>query len=116
MAIFNQGKMVAHGPVYQADTINIGTISGVQDTLALMQQLRLQLEQAAKGGALDAYKSKAAQIQLDEAISVAQSSEPDKNMIHDKLEAAANIIKDTVSVANLFGALTKLAGLVSAIL
>src|SRR5437762_1031087 len=93
MATFHQEKMVAHGPVYQADVINIGQISTLQDAVTLIDRLRLQLAQAGEQGALDPSRCQAAQAHLTQAIVIAQGPQPDKKTIRDRLETAAKIIK-----------------------
>lgn len=116
MATFNQDQMTVHGSVYQADTINIGQISNMQDVHSAIQELRDQLALASREGAIDLTKGQAVTTLLDHAAATTRTPQADKNVIREKLEAAASLLKDTAAVAGLFAAITKLAGMVGALL
>jgi hypothetical protein len=95
------------GVQYVADTINFGNVQNKFDVISGIEAIRTNLRKAEEAGGISKEKSDFAQTKILEATQEAKSASPDKHRIRSLLNAAAEAIKDTVSVATLFEALTK---------
>jgi hypothetical protein len=108
MASFNQtGQTVEQQN--NADVINIGAIASRSELLAQIDAIRRQLNVAAGSGQIDRDKQKLADEYIAEALTEAQKPVPNKLAVRDKIELAKNVVKDVVSVAGLYEALSKAA-------
>jgi hypothetical protein len=99
-----------------ADTINFGNVQNKFDVISGIDAIGTNLRKAEEVGAISKETSDFAQAKILEATKEAKSPNANKSRVQSLLAAAAEAIKDTVSVAELFGALTKGTGLLLALL
>jgi hypothetical protein len=95
------------GQQYIADVITFGASPGKDEVLSKLDSICASLNEAAERGAIGAQESTAAQANIRQAIAEAKAKSPDKHVVRTLLDSAAEAIKNTVSVANLFDAITK---------
>jgi len=104
------------GVMNVADTISFGNVQNKFDVISGIDAIRTNLRKAQEDGDISKEKSDFAQAKILEATQEAKSASPDKHRVRSLLTAATEAIKDTVSVATLFEALTKGTGLLLSLL